>query len=109
MGDLSEPYSIFTYRYFINNWPDLCFLTKKEERCVGAIVCKLDIHRCRNTKRGYIAMLAVDKDLRGRGIGSKLVRLCLDRMKRLGADECVLETEVTNTGAIGLYRSMGFV
>ena len=23
-ADLSEPYSIFTYRYFINNWPDLC-------------------------------------------------------------------------------------
>lgn len=24
--DLSEPYSIFTYRYFLNNWPDLCFV-----------------------------------------------------------------------------------
>ena len=24
--DLSEPYSIFTYRYFINNWPELCYL-----------------------------------------------------------------------------------
>lgn len=25
-NDLSEPYSIYTYRYFIHNWPDLCFL-----------------------------------------------------------------------------------
>ena len=24
--ELSEPYSIFTYRYFINNWPKLCIL-----------------------------------------------------------------------------------
>lgn len=24
--DLSEPYSIYTYRYFIHNWPYLCFL-----------------------------------------------------------------------------------
>lgn len=24
--DLSEPYSIFTYRYFLHNWPDLCFV-----------------------------------------------------------------------------------
>lgn len=24
--DLSEPYSIYTYRYFIHNWPFLCFL-----------------------------------------------------------------------------------
>jgi len=23
--DLSEPYSIYTYRYFIHNWPKLCF------------------------------------------------------------------------------------
>jgi len=23
-NDLSEPYSIFTYRYFINNWSRLC-------------------------------------------------------------------------------------
>jgi N-alpha-acetyltransferase 30 len=25
-NDLSEPYSIYTYRYFINNWPKLCFM-----------------------------------------------------------------------------------
>ena len=23
--DLSEPYSIYTYRYFIHNWPQICF------------------------------------------------------------------------------------
>lgn len=27
--DLSEPYSIYTYRYFIHNWPKLCFLVIK--------------------------------------------------------------------------------
>ncbi|KAG8561067.1 hypothetical protein GDO81_015233 [Engystomops pustulosus] len=26
--DLSEPYSIYTYRYFIHNWPQLCFLVQ---------------------------------------------------------------------------------
>ena len=25
-SELSEPYSIFTYRYFIQNWPNLCYL-----------------------------------------------------------------------------------
>ena len=34
---------------------------------------------------GYIAMLAVEKELRGQRIGSKLVQLCLDRMRREGA------------------------
>eukprot|EP00927_Polykrikos_kofoidii_P043437 TRINITY_DN37513_c0_g1_i1.p1 TRINITY_DN37513_c0_g1~~TRINITY_DN37513_c0_g1_i1.p1 ORF type:complete len:279 (+),score=54.82 TRINITY_DN37513_c0_g1_i1:31-837(+) len=107
--DLSEPYSIFTYRYFINNWPELCFLAEMEGKTVGAIVCKLDVHRSRHTYRGYIAMLAVEKTLRGRGLGSKLVKRCLDQMKSMGSDECVLETEVTNKGALGLYRRTGFV
>lgn len=28
-NDLSEPYSIYTYRYFIHNWPKLCFLVTR--------------------------------------------------------------------------------
>lgn len=71
--DLSEPYSIYTYRYFIHNWPKLCFLATHEGKCIGAIVCKLDLHR-NVVKRGYIAMLAVDEKYRKRKIGSRLVR-----------------------------------
>jgi hypothetical protein len=26
--DLSEPYSVYTYRYFLCQWPHLCFLAK---------------------------------------------------------------------------------
>ena len=26
--ELSEPYSIYTYRYFIHNWPHLCLMVK---------------------------------------------------------------------------------
>jgi len=38
------------------------------DRCVGAIVCKLDRHKgC--MRRGYIAMLAVDHEYRKLGIG----------------------------------------
>lgn len=31
--DLSEPYSIYTYRYFIHNWPKLCFLVGNRVHC----------------------------------------------------------------------------
>ncbi|XP_075359973.1 N-alpha-acetyltransferase 30 isoform X5 [Mycteria americana] len=65
--DLSEPYSIYTYRYFIHNWPQLCFLAMVGEECVGAIVCKLDMHK-KMFRRGYIAMLAVDSKYRRKGI-----------------------------------------
>ena len=94
--DLSEPYSIYTYRYFIHNWPMLCFLVSHQclfflnfntfcsiiqadsfhifqqamygEKCVGAIVCKLDVHK-KVVRRGYIAMLAVDEKYRQEKIG----------------------------------------
>ena len=27
-ADLSEPYSVYTYRYFIHQWPHLCMLVR---------------------------------------------------------------------------------
>ena len=29
-SDLSEPYSIYVYRYFLYQWADLCFMVKKQ-------------------------------------------------------------------------------
>ena len=110
--DLSEPYSIYTYRYFIHNWPDLCFLAivKQEsgDKCVGAVVCKLDLHKKIST-RGYIAMLAVDEAYRKQKIGSRLVLKSMEAMVREGADEIVLETEISNKPALRLYENLGFV
>lgn len=79
-----------------------------EGNCVGAIVCKLDLHR-KVIRRGYIAMLAVDENYRKRGIGSTLVRRAIQEMIAGKADEVVLETEITNKPALQLYEALGFV
>lgn len=42
------------------------------EKCVGAIVCKLDLHK-KVVRRGYIAMLAVDENYRQEKIGIILI------------------------------------
>eukprot|EP01064_Diplonema_japonicum_P009738 TRINITY_DN17197_c0_g1_i1.p1 TRINITY_DN17197_c0_g1~~TRINITY_DN17197_c0_g1_i1.p1 ORF type:complete len:241 (+),score=53.59 TRINITY_DN17197_c0_g1_i1:39-761(+) len=116
-ADLSEPYPVFTYRYFIDNWPDLCWLVKlKDEadpsfcKMIGAITCKAAVtpKNPRNI-RGYVAMLAVHKAHRKEGLGSKLVMLAIDTMKKKGCTEVVLETEMTNPGALSLYEGLGFV
>ncbi|KAL6768036.1 hypothetical protein ACKKBF_B37525 [Auxenochlorella protothecoides x Auxenochlorella symbiontica] len=67
-AELSEPYSIFTYRYFLRSWPQLCFLARDGDRCFGAIVAKLERHRDA-LYRGYIAMLVVEKPYRVLGVG----------------------------------------
>ncbi|RKP26902.1 acyl-CoA N-acyltransferase [Syncephalis pseudoplumigaleata] len=110
-ADLSEPYSIYTYRYFIHGWPSLCFLIPQGSvdrgRPIGVIVCKLDEHR--GALRGYIGMLAVAPACRKRGIGSQLVRWAVDAMRDQRADEIVLETEAHNEKALRLYEQLGFV
>ncbi|KAI9348474.1 acyl-CoA N-acyltransferase [Obelidium mucronatum] len=106
--DLSEPYTIYTYRYFLVEWPQLSFLAMIGNVCVGVIVCKLDLHR-NNRKRGYLAMLAVKKDYRKRGIGSSLIQRAIKAMIEEDADEVVLETEITNKGAQSLYENLGFI
>ncbi|KAJ5736194.1 Acetyltransferase GNAT family [Penicillium malachiteum] len=107
--DLSEPYSIYVYRYFLYQWGDLCFLAMDEkDEMVGVVVSKLEPHRG-GPMRGYIAMLAVREEYRGRGIATKLVRMAIDAMTERDADEIVLETEMTNTPAMKLYERLGFI
>uniref|UniRef100_A0A0D9XSJ6 N-acetyltransferase domain-containing protein n=1 Tax=Leersia perrieri TaxID=77586 RepID=A0A0D9XSJ6_9ORYZ len=107
--ELSEPYSIFTYRYFVYLWPQLTFLAfdPKDGKCVGTVVCKMGEHR--GSFRGYIAMLVVLKPYRGRGIATELVTRSIRVMMESGCEEVTLEAEVTNKGALALYGRLGFI
>lgn len=110
--DLSEPYSIFTYRYFLHNWPELCICAfakneADEMEMVGTIVSKAEMEQ--GVMKGYIAMLTVVASYRKQGIGRKLAVMGLERMVKAGCSEIVLETELSNTGAIFLYERLGFI
>lgn len=59
--------------------------------------------------RGYIAMLATKETYRGQGLAKTLVSKAIDLMATLEADEIALETEETNTAAMRLYESLGFL
>jgi peptide alpha-N-acetyltransferase len=124
--DLSEPYSIYVYRYFLYQWGDLCFMVccsphcqcdgsltswqtlDRDQNLIGVIISKLEPHRS-GTYRGYIAMLAVQESHRGKGIASELVSMAIDAMAARDADEIVLETEITNTASLKLYERLGFL
>ncbi|KAJ4383554.1 hypothetical protein N0V86_001608 [Didymella sp. IMI 355093] len=107
--DLSEPYSIYVYRYFLYQWGDLCFMAlDNDSNLIGVVISKLEPHRS-GTYRGYIAMLAVQESHRGKGIASKLVSMAIDAMTARDADEVVLETEITNTASLKLYERLGFL
>ena len=116
----SEPYQIYTYRYFLNQWcvdadrPRFCYIaytcSDTGEVPVGVIVGKMDRHlRGSRLWRGYIAMLSVDMAWRRNGIGARLVQKLIDEMRLFGTDEVVLETEQDNHAALALYERHGFI
>nr|CAD1820485.1 unnamed protein product [Ananas comosus var. bracteatus] len=121
--ELSEPYSIFTYRYFVYLWPHLTFLAFHKGKCVGTVVCKMGDHR--GTFRGYIAMLVVIKPYEAEEsvyanltslkslhfpfLATELVTRSIRVMMESGCEEVTLEAEVTNKGALALYGRLGFI
>ncbi|KAH8887106.1 acetyltransferase [Thozetella sp. PMI_491] len=111
--DLSEPYSIYVYRYFLYQWGHLCFmaLSPLDSSLIGIVICKLEPHASHSpaTLRGYIAMLAVAAPYRGHGVATALVKMAIDAMAQRHADEIVLETEETNVPAMRLYEGLGFL
>lgn len=91
--ELSEPYTVYTYRYFVNQWPQLCFLAhigdgEEQRRAIGVVICKLDRHLKGNRyMRGYIGMLSVQPLHRGKGIATRLLRVALAELVNSGAQE----------------------
>jgi|MDTB01.1.fsa_nt_gb peptide alpha-N-acetyltransferase len=115
-ADLSEPYSVYLYRYFIHTWPSLCICgylvdptTRKRGEMIACVVCKAEEEASGTVGlQGYIAMLAVNKAHRKRGLGIELVSRGIQEMKRMGCTEVYLEAEESNKGALALYEKLGF-
>ena len=59
-------------------------------------------------KTAYITEIIVDKPYQGRGIGRKLIDICVGVSVRKGMNKIRLEVKKDNTGAIHFYNRLGF-
>jgi ribosomal-protein-alanine N-acetyltransferase len=57
----------------------------------------------------HILNLCVRSDLRGRSIGRQMLMLLLERARQAGTADAFLEVRPSNTLAIALYQSVGFI
>ena len=122
--ELSEPYTIFTFRYFLDEFPQLCWIAWHDEELIGVIIGKMSLKEEGDDatpaisfnpgeepaviNSGYIAMVAVNSNYRKKNIGSILTLKCLAEFFKLQADQIVLETEVSNHAAVKMYTRLGF-
>ncbi len=57
---------------------------------------------------GYINNVAVDPSYRGQGISRLLMEALIEAAREKGVKDLYLEVRVSNSIALGLYRSLGF-
>ena len=72
---------------------------------VGYVVVRRESVR---RARAELPTFAVREDMRGRGIGSALLRRALDYLERIGVHRVTLQVSVRNPGARRLYEKFGF-
>lgn len=88
---------------------DVVLVAKLNKKVVGFVSCKID----KLTKKylpvnfGTIDLIAVDKDVRGEGIGEALLRKAMDWFSGK-VDMIEVGTQVRNYPALRLYQKLGF-
>ncbi len=110
---LPEHYSDDFYYQILKMFPDTFFVAELEGSVVGYIMCRIEyglslLRRFGLAKKGHIISVAVLEEHRGKGVGTRLIQEALQETKKDSGKEAYLEVRVTNTGAIELYKRIGF-
>ena len=98
----STPWSAGGFRLALRN-PDVIALKILKDADLLAYLVAFQQHR-----ELLIANVAVHEHYRGMGLGSRLLRECLNRAREAGLTYAVLDVRDSNTVAQKLYRKLGF-
>lgn len=97
-------------------FPETFVVAEADGVIVGYVMCRIErnfsslsLRPFSIAKKGHIISIAVLPEYRNKGVGSALVEEALEAMSaHYGAEHCYLEVRVSNTGALNLYRKIGF-
>lgn len=81
---------------------ELFFVAVLDDRVVGTVLGGYDGHR------GWIYSLAVNPDVRRRGIGAALVRHVEQELARRSCPKINLQVLASNAAVVAFYRKLGY-
>lgn len=96
------PWTLGMFRDSLNSGY-LCHVLADAGQLLGYTVIYVAVGEC------HILNICVEPEKHGKGLGRLLLRHALERAIDHGAEQTFLEVRPSNTAAIGLYESMGFV
>jgi len=95
---LPPPYSANTFHEFLQNKNYYLVEEKYKGFAFARVVSKV----------AELITIAVDPNLRRKGIGEKVLSDLIDKVINVGANQFVLEVASNNKAAINLYTKLGF-
>jgi len=87
---------------FLERNPGLSFVAEEDEKIIGAVLAGHD------GRRGAIYHLAVDTNSRNKGIGSNLVKCCLNGLRRAGIERCHIHVYGKNLSGLQFWQKAGW-
>lgn len=89
----------------VNNQITIAYCQQKQKVVGIALMCNYSVI---SGRKGWIEDVVVDNNVRGNGIGKKLIEKLLEEAEKRKLSEVLLFTEDHRTPAINLYKKMGF-
>ena len=96
-ADTSESFNLF-----LKKNQGLSFGAFIEEKLIGTVLCGTD------GRRGYIYHLSVEKEQRGKGIGSKLLSHSISALKQEGIEKCHIFVFKNNETGNAFWEKSGW-
>ena len=85
-------------RVFLQKNPNTCFVALKDGNIIGTILGGSD------GRRGYIYHLAVQQSEQNKGVGNKLVDLCMNEFRKSGIQKCHIFVINDNAEGIAFWE-----
>lgn len=95
----NEPHLVLEAKLKVDN---LLFVAEKKGKIVGSCMAGYDGHR------GWLYSVAIDKQTRRQGIGSKLVKHTIRELNKRGCKKVNLQIVASNEHVSAFYQSLGF-